>query len=258
MEQNESVLFFLRFLKEKHELFKSRLNNLFAVLVENNHEAKKKSAEQFYKAAQDLRDNLSDQDSPHWLNESVSAIDYYLKNITNSGINNALLRRLLLIHNDAISHQWQFEDTQMILAFDFDSIYEQCKRESRVDELFDNIISCLRKLIESEEIDSIKIKNTLERLIATLSKHNSASYFSIHSMWDFLGHLMKNVLWEELESIPGLSGVVKGLRKTIEETGIEMEDLNSKMKNSMNQKYNSDFSFLNSVPRNLLEENQNK
>jgi hypothetical protein len=258
MEQNESVQFFLRFLKEKHNLFISKLNSLLAVLVEENKEAKKKYAQAFYESAKDLKNNLSNQDSPHWLNESINGTDIYLTHFNNPGINNTLLMQLINIYQTAKSHKWQFDDPNKILAFDFDSIYEQCKRESRIDELFDNIIVILKKIIESGAIDSILIKNTIEKLIATLNNHPNASYLSLQSMWGFLSLLMKNIIWEELERIPVLGPVIKALRKTIDEAELELKDLSKNLHNVLSEKYNGDYSFLNNGPQNLLENKNDK
>ena len=254
MDKNESVQFFLRFLLEKHERFKSELNNLLKVLVEENKDSKKKNAESCLIAAQTLRNNISNLDTPGWLNESIQSLDHYVVNFNSSGANHALLKILLRVYSQINSYQWQFNDEQKILAFDFDSIYEQCKKESRIDELFENIISLLQKIIDSGEIDSIRVQLMLERIIGTLKKHNSASYFSLHSMWDFLMHAMKNILWEQLEAIPAIGPTIKGLHKTLEETEIQLVDLHNHMRDKMKEKFSSDFYFLNKNPLNLLDD----
>jgi hypothetical protein len=258
MELNEGAQTFQRYLNQKHEKFKRDLDKLLEVLVDEDKVAKKTHAETFCATAQNLRDNLSDQDSPNWLNKSLNGITTYLGNINSPGINHTLIKNLISIYQSAISYKWQNNDPPDILAFDFDSIYEQCKSESRIDELFDNIISYLKKIIDSKEIDSIKVKDSLDRLIATLNKHTTASYFSLHSMWDFLNHLMNNILWEVFENTPGIKEIVKGLRKTLEETGVELKDLHLNIGNVMSQKYNGDFPFLNSNSTNLLEKHNHE
>ena len=117
-----------------------------------------------------------------------------------------------------------------------------------MDELFENIIELLNKIIESGEVDSIKTMSTLQKLISTLKLHSNASYFSLHSMNDFLKHLMKNVLWEQLSSLPIVGPMMKGLKKTIEETDIEMKDLRLKIEEQMKIKYESEFLFLENNP----------
>jgi hypothetical protein len=253
MEQNESVQFFLRSLNEKHNQFKSNFKIFFTSLVGENIEEKKKTAEIFYNSALELKNHISNKDTPSWLSESISAIQSFLDRIDQLGAKGTLLHRILPFYAEANSYQWHFEDPQKILAFDFDSIYEKCKGESRVDEYFDAIISTLKNIIDSEEIDSIKLKRTLETLIARLKNHKSASYLSLYGTWGFISRLMTNILWEELEKIPAIGPIVKGLRKTMEEAAVELKDLNEKLKKEMNEKYNGDYSFLNSSQQNLLE-----
>jgi hypothetical protein len=253
MNDNESIEFFLRFLKDKHQLFVASINELLAKLVEENKEAKKLAAEKAMEAAITLKNNLSDQDVPGWLSHSIKSIDWYLRNVDTSGVNNGLLTRLIDDHKAMKSHQWKFDSAETILAFDFDSIYEKCKIESRLDELFDNIISLLQKIINSGEVDSIKTVRTLEKLIATLKMHGKASYFSLHSMYDFMLQLMKNVLWAQLESIPVLGPIAEGLRKTIEETGVELENLQINMKEQMTSRYESEFNLLNTNSKKEIE-----
>ncbi len=244
MSDNQSVEFFLRFLREKHQLFISSINELFANLVDENKDSKKLAAENSKEAAIVLKNNLSDQDVPGWLQQSIKSLEWYLRNLNTSGANNNLLKRLIGIQSEMNNHQWKFELSNDTLAFDFDSIYEKCKNESKIDELFESIITLLQKIISSGEIDSIKTMSVLEKLIATLKKHEKASYFSINSMYDFLLHLMKNVLWAQLESLPVIGPITKGLKKTIEETGIELEGLTAKMKSEMIIRYETEFKLL--------------
>lgn len=244
MNDNQSVEFFIRFLREKHQTFVSSITELFATLVGENKDSKKLAVEKAKEAAILLKSNLSDTDIPGWLHQAIKSLEWYLRNINTSGANNNLLTRLISIQTEMNSHQWKFESNINLLAFDFDSIYEKCKKESKLDELFENIISLLQKIIDSGEIDSIKTMAVLEKLIATLKKHEKASYFSINSMYDFLLHLMKNVLWAQLEGLPVIGPITKGLKKTIEETGVELEDLTAKMKTEMMTRYESEFKLL--------------
>ena len=114
------------------------------------------------------------------------------------------------------------------------------KETVKFDELFDELISILQKIIDSEEIDSIKIINTLKTIVTTLGRHDKASYLSLFTTWDNFNRLAKNTLVEYLESIHGIGPFVKALKKTMEETEGGMIGLQQELKDKIQTKYNED------------------
>lgn len=251
--QSESISVFVRQLREKQDRYKSRLAELVSKLTADNQDEKIKMVELTLEAANEMKAMLSPMDVPGWLNSSIEALLQFKNEERAAGSNHRLLIRLIDGYKEAINFRWMPQHFQQDSGIDFDKLYQKCKSESNIDNLFDEIIVLLLKIIESQDVDSIKIKNALEKLLATLKNHREKSYFNLVGSFDFLVSLFKNVLWEQLEAIPAIGPFVKGLRKTIEETNKGMIELHNKMKTEMSESYNTEVSFLTYKNTNLLE-----
>ena len=119
------------------------------------------------------------------------------------------------------------------MAFDFDSIFEHYKSESRLPELFDDIIRILEEIQSSGEVDSLTMMTALGKVLATLKQNKDGSYFSINSAWEFLVSFLKNYMWGELSKIPVLGTAMAALEKTIKETNEEMFKVHSSVEAEM-------------------------
>lgn len=218
MSSNESVLVFMRFVKEKHsELIKS-LEQLVNALVGENTPNKLAKAGESLKKANDLQSAVSKNDSPSWLPSLVQGLQQYVSKSWNQ---NDLMNHIIIHFLDIKKHKWVF-DNPTEKAFDFDSIYEHYKSESRLPELFNEIIKILEEIEASGEIDSVTMINSLGKVIATLKKNKNSSYFSMNTAWGFLITFLKNYMWAELTKIPFLGTAMTSLEKAIKETNEEM------------------------------------
>ena len=254
MELNESIRQFVRLLEEKHEELKSKLNVFVSNMVGEDKDKKQGAAEDVLSACQTLKNNLSKEDIPSWLNKMISALNSYLHNFDNAASARNLMLEVIPIYNEIAHNKWKFDNSLKSKAFDFDAVYRKCKDDSNLDKLFDDLVNLLNEILVSGEIDSLKVRNLLERLIATLRNHKTASHFSIHSMLDFANQLTNNVIWEQLKSTPKLKGFLTGFEKTIKETNVSMDELNKKIYNTMNDQYDSDFNFLKNREHRLTED----
>jgi hypothetical protein len=253
MEQNESLSQFIRFLKERHLTLKESIPFIHQTFVKTDMEKRREAVQRVLTNATTIRSTLANQDVPSWLKQLIEGLEWYLNNSTQADVQHLFLERITPTIVEVNNFRWNFDKFQVALGFDFDAIYEECKKNSRIDELFDKIIEYLQKVVDSGQVDSIKIHNTLNKLIATLKTHNSASYFSVHSTWDFVKHLIKNIMKEQLEGAPIVGDIIKALNKTLDETNIEMVELENKIINSIKEKYSAEFSFLTAQKVKLLE-----
>ncbi len=76
------------------------------------------------------------------------------------------------------SQQWDFADSSLNAAVDFTAVYTEFYRESRVPELFDELVEELNRIVDSGEVDSLQAIKSLERLIATIKKNARGDFFS--------------------------------------------------------------------------------
>lgn len=221
MSTTASADFFIRFVNEKHNELKQSLKNLVNNLVRENKESKKKLVEETLQRAINLRESMSKKDVPDWLTQLI----YHLERTGGNQDSNFqnMMAFLLKSSNSIEEHRWSFENSDS--SFDFDSIYEKYRSQSRLDELFLGVVKILEKMRDSDEIDSVKMLSALEKVINTLKSNSSSSFFSVRSAWEFFKIFFKNYLFIQLGEISNLSGLFDALNETIKETDKEMHDL---------------------------------
>lgn len=219
----------MRFVAEKHnELIKS-LDDLVNVLVTEDIEAKKSTANVSLTKANELKSSISQQDCPAWLPPLIQGLQCFSNDTwRQTNLIAHLIRHIAQIK----AHAWVFANPSES-AFDFDSIFEHYKSQSRLSELFDEIIKILEQIQDSSEIDSVAMMAALGKVIATLKQNKKGSYFSINSAWSFLVSFLKNYMWAELSKLPVLGSAMEALEKTIQETNEEMFKLHSEIQSEM-------------------------
>lgn len=231
MPTNESVQLYLRLIQEKHNILVSESSSLIRVLAGINPDEKLAVAQKVLQIASDLRAILSTNDVPSWLSEAIAYLTQFISaNWTSSDfITNFISTKLQLD-----KHQWSFNQVKET-AFDFDAIFEHFKNESRLPELFDQIIRILEEIEASNAVDSITMIRGLGKVIATIKKCKDGSYFSLNSAWEFLLSFLKNYMWGELSKLPILGTALEALEKTIKETNEEMFKVHKKVQDEMVQ-----------------------
>ncbi len=229
MTSNDSVQFHQRFVTEKHNELISSLNLLVNVLVSENIEKKKTVSEATLKKALALKASMSKKDSPPWLVPLIKGLEALLDNKwQQADLMNSLIKNLEPIRN----HKWVFDDPDK-KDFDFDAIFEHYKSQSRLSELFDEIIKILEEIKTSGEVDSLSMMTALSKVISTLKQNKDGSYFSLNSAWSFLISFLKNCMWAELAKVPVLGPAMEALEKTINEANDEMFKVHSEIQNEM-------------------------
>jgi len=219
MPSQASVEFFIRFVQERYGVLLRATNDMLSIFAGEDRGAKKRVAELTLARANDLRSALSDQDVPGWLKQLVSYLGYYLQDSWTSA---DFLGHYIQIKPNIHEHAWNFNE-QSSDAFDFDSIFERYKQQSRLGELFDEVVRILEGIRASEAVDSASMIHALGKVIATVRKSKDGSYLAVNSAWQFLRAFLQNYFWGELAKLPVLGSAFEALQKTIEETGKEMQ-----------------------------------
>ena len=231
MATNESFHIFLRLIKEKHQLLVAASDLLLRSLVGEDPGNKKKVANAALRAANDLRGLLSKKDVPSWLNNAINFLTAFINDQSSTF---DLLSNYIPTKSAIESHNWTFQANDEA-AFDFDSIFEHFKKDSRLPELFDSIVKILEDIQESGDVDSVTMLRSLGKVIVTIKRSRDGSYFSVNSAWEFLLNFLKNYMWEELSKVPVLGAALEALEKTIKETNEEMFKLHQQVQDEMNK-----------------------
>ncbi|MDH0448135.1 MULTISPECIES: hypothetical protein [unclassified Shewanella] len=231
MTSNASVQFHMRFVKEKHKELIESLNELVNHLVGEKLEVKKSKADVALTKSNDLKASISQQDTPDWLPSLIDALQRFKSGSWNQ---THLINHLITYQKKIKEHVWIF-DNPSEQAFDFDAIFQHYKSESRLSELFSEIVTILEQIQNSGEVDSVSMMSALGKVIATLKQNQDGSYFSINSAWSFLVSFLKNYMWSELSKIPVLGSAMEALEKTIKETNEEMFRVHNNVQASMRE-----------------------
>ena len=233
MVTNASAELTIRLITERHAELVKCIDQMQTVFSDNNNEAKVKLANQALDKVTTLRESLSSQDRPPWLEPLASSLDRYCKRPadgnTRTHVMTTIAQAWTPLHNYAV----KFVDDSSVKPFDFDGVYDKYFKQSKLPQLFDELVEQLDKIIASNELDSRKIAHALTLLAATLKKNRNGSFFSLICTWDFTRSYTKNVLWEAIDECPGLKVFTKALRKTMEEMDTEMQTLHKNVKEDL-------------------------
>jgi hypothetical protein len=232
MVANRKLVFFGRLLAERHNDLKVASESLILELAGDGKEQKKIAAQKARNAAVALSSILPDSDVPGWLKDVLACLQYYVDGTWDGGY---LIKHHYKLLPLILNHQWGFDDDEDF-ALDFDGVFELYRKESRLPELFDEIISILESIKESGEIDSLNMMEALAKIIATLKNGKEGSYFSLNGAWKFLMSFASNYLWAELEKVPLLGTAFEALRKTVEEADKEMELLHTSVQQELDRR----------------------
>lgn len=231
MASEDGAKFYLRFVNQKHRELTSSIKELVSVLVSENLEPKKLKAKVALRKAQELKSAIPDQDIPDWLLPTIQALSKF-----SNGSNTPQTLIGFIIDNEVSikNHKW-VQNNSSEQAFNFDSIFEHYKSESRLPELFDEIIRILEDIEASEEIDSVTMLNALTKVIATLKKNKDGSFFSMNSAWSFVTSFLKHYFLAEISHIPGLGSALQALQNAVEETNQELSIIKSNVEQEMKE-----------------------
>lgn len=233
---NSSAELLLRLVKERHTEINRELENFITIMVGENIDQKYQSASSLLKASNELKGILATPDQPSWLNGLIQILSHFVSKQINQ---KQTIDWIIKSRNNILGHQWSFEASSET-AINFDSIFERYKKESRLPELFGEIIKILEDIKESGEVEKIAMLNGLSKVIATLKQSQNGSYFSMNAAWSFLISFVKNFMWAELSNVPGLSSLITALKETLGEMDKEMTKLQMDLENEINEQVSTE------------------
>lgn len=244
MTKDESLNFYLRHLNERFGELKGALEQFLRVLSEENAKNKSALAETACERADELARAMADGDQPNWLRRLSSAFRTYYTSPTSLGAQYNVLKQIMEVYPQIQNHKWSFAGSAEDAPHDFDALFEKCRAESNLNELFDDLIQTLEKILDSGQIDSIRAISSIKKLIATLRNNKAGSYLSVMTGWQFTLSVMKNFLWEELGRVPVLGSLAKALEKTMKEADIELGALHERVAEEMSEQYGASVTVL--------------
>lgn len=243
MSSSTSHEVFVAALQERFDEFKKNVDQLIEALSAGSLEGKCLAATKLSQSADDIKRMLVEKDQPRWLLHIIRSLNSNRGNLEISRQCFDLTKSIATVYKSIQDHRWTFVSNGLD-GIDFDAIFEACRSESRIPELFDKLVASLDELIATSEIDSVRVIQALKKLSETLRKNRKGSYFSTLASWDAVAGVLKKWVWVELEKLPLLGGLVTALLETLEETDAEMLKLHAAMQAEVNKQIAAEFAML--------------
>lgn len=212
---------FLESLREKHQHAIDALaflaNGVYGGQPDN---VLQEHAKRAYGRAVSLSELLPAKRVPNWLDslkKNLSALAGEFR-----GNRPLLAETIVLLRGQLESHHWDFEPGPQV---DFEAMCNNYYREYGIESLFTEVIRLLEAIIASGEIDSLRMKQSLEDVLAVAKKGKSSSFLAQMFTWNFLKEWMRNSVWEYAYLTPLAGPLVKALKKTIDEGSEKFEQV---------------------------------
>lgn len=237
----KSETFFKRTLDQKTTEAREAVANCIREYLAPKPTKRQSAAQTAFDAVNRIIEMLHDSDRPEWLPQLQSKLNIATKHHTDDNGVGAVHAIASQLFPTLQQHQWHIGSEEEALGFDFDAVYEHYRNESKLPELFDQIITCLKEIASNEAVDSVRAIRELNNIIATLHSARNGSYFATRGAWYFVATWFKNTGWELLGSIPVAGSAAKGLRKTLDDANQEMMSLHDKIQADLESKISADF-----------------
>lgn len=216
MSTHSSAELHNRFLTERSDVIRQRFDTLLHNLVSSDAQAKVSAASALIENLRVLKSGLSRQDTPAWVTRLEHELQRYVSDPGGHGprLINALIEEARALR----AQRWDLEpDDEEGLGVDFADLFNRCVEESRLSELYEELVRQLEAVIASGEIDSLKVIRNLERLIATIRCNMRGSYVSVRGLHVLVSTVVRNLVIEAVHEVPVLRTLAKAIEKTIDE-----------------------------------------
>lgn len=236
---------FQRKLIQNQNLIVSQLNNLERSLLTENLNDKITLSQSLQSICSNFRSDCG-PDTPTWVIQLQTLTNNLVqnRNVIDHKIN---LLSFIQNNKDAIAlHDWNSGGYKHDL--NFDSIYEHYKSQSKLPELFDNLISIIEKIISEEDLELGNISKKLQFLLSVIRSNTNKSYFGDQSILAYLVFFIKEFLLNMASSIPGLKEFIEALISTANKIDREMKQTAEKTDSDIKKKLDlTDMISYNSV-----------
>lgn len=227
MAKTASAELLERLVRERHAQLQATLRELDLAIVLENREVKIAKARAASDALSALKSTLAVGDQPAWIRSLERELNRYIGGAARDQESGRKLVDAFMKLRPAIdSQRWSFAADDAG-AIDFASVYDHYYSQSRIPDLFDQLVTQLEQVIASGEVDSVKTVEALERLIATVRANARGDIFSAYWTAQFSRAFLRNFLIAVLEEIPGLKTLVKALKETAKELDTEIDNTQS-------------------------------
>lgn len=243
--------FFRQRIEQAHSEVKMSLDALLDCLTTGNADYIHAKIQGFAATVTKLSDLLPPGGKPGWLNTLETQLARHARrNPKEQGASLDLMTAVASAYSKLRNENWE-RLGEIDQGIDFDAAFAARFDASRATELFEKLVLALEQLAASELIDSRQVIRELERLVATLKRSLKGSQFAKWWAWRFAQKFFKHAAWEAVESVPGLSQLVRAARAAVQELNEEMDKVEEAVKQDIQPKIESSVAALDQLPKGL-------
>lgn len=226
MENNPSLARFENTLGTLFNKCQQGLDSLQVSFVSTNDNERVESARHLEETLSTLSELLHDTHRPKWVAALLRATTIFASSPTPPNATN-LLNTIIKYRNvvKPITFDPGIDEGS---PFDFDGLFDSCKEEERLGELFDAHIESVSRIIESDEIEHLTILESLRTLVRVLKANRDGSYVAVRqAVW--ISEYVKNVVFVALKKSKTLDVLIKAAELTHKQVSSGLNDIDKIM-----------------------------
>ena len=222
---------FYRNLQEKHNAVVSLIDRYFDIIIQPSATAQVTGDAliQLGKAAEVLASQMATTDRPQWLRELIKITKAFENNRSDQSIWKNAFKQLKTNETIIRGQNWSRTKSNIIPILDFDEIVEKHRDKETIEKLFKELIESLEKLVQCEELDSRRVVEDLERLIASLRKAQVGSFNAQILSFQVAKKYVKNLAISWLKETKAAKLMVKAAEDTVNELGMTIDEARDKI-----------------------------
>ncbi|WP_146134598.1 hypothetical protein [Aphanothece minutissima] len=220
---SESTKLLQRLISERSEVMRDAISYFVKTISLENRDAKIAAARSCEDAAESLCTILAKNDRPQSILSLKAVLHSYIHQSANDiNIGQRTIEALVAILPSINQQEWSFLD-QESPAVDFQAVYKDSYDSSRLPDLFEQLIDQLQQIIDSREVDSVRVLEALHTLISTVRRNSRQDVLAAYGTIGFAKTFLNKFLWAVLDEIPAVKVFSKSIRETINELDDEFE-----------------------------------
>jgi hypothetical protein len=194
-------------------------------LIGDDLNAKMQKASDLMGQCKNLMDLCGDQ-VPSWTIQIYNSAHQFMSNNQDFRNRKQISDLLLAIKNEVALHNWNLGEYDSNL--NFEKIYERYKAESKLSELFNELIRLIEKIISENIIGQDQLEKNFKFLLSIVRSNTNKSYFGDQSVISYVMYFIKEFLLNLASNIPGLKEGLTALIDTAKKLKTEMDETKQK------------------------------
>lgn len=191
--------FHMSLIQERHAEVVRAFDQLIDALARNDKELVYARNKEFISVGDALSLVLAAQHRPSWLKNLLHDCRLYDKNHKNGAATwKAHLEGLVSAAQPLRTEKWHIQTIE-VANLDVEAIIRNVCQENKILDLYNQVIEVLRSILNSGEIDSLRVMNDLQEIISSLQVAKKGSFASQIFTWKFARSFTNNLLKNYLE-----------------------------------------------------------